>query len=219
MKLGIYGSGGLGREIYEIARRRNELTSRWGEIIFVDDFRREGPYFGTKVISLASLITSKTEYECIVAVGEPSSRKIMLERLLCSGINITKLIDPTAVVSPACELAEGVVICEYATIHCGAQVGLNSLVQPFCLLGHNVKVGKHSVLSAFCAPGGGVVIGNRVFVGLQCSIKESLTVGDDAIIAMGSVVFNDVPSGSTVVGNPARITKGSTDRKVFASTR
>ena len=35
--LGIYGAGGLGREILELARAINEKELRWDSIVFIDD--------------------------------------------------------------------------------------------------------------------------------------------------------------------------------------
>ena len=46
-------------------------------------------------------------------------------------------------------------------------------------------------------------------------IKEKLSVGNDAIIGMGAAVFRDVEAGTTVVGNPARVTRGNDKHKVF----
>ena len=46
LKLYIYGAGGLGREVYEVAARYNELHRKWIEIIFIDDFEGEGEFFG-----------------------------------------------------------------------------------------------------------------------------------------------------------------------------
>jgi maltose O-acetyltransferase len=47
-------------------------------------------------------------------------------------------------------------------------------------------------------------IGRNVWIGGGAIILPGVTVGDDAIIGAGSVVTRDVPSGITVVGNPAR---------------
>jgi maltose O-acetyltransferase len=52
-----------------------------------------------------------------------------------------------------------------------------------------------------------VRIGNHVWIGRNASILPGITVGDGAIIAMGSVVTQDVPAGAVVGGNPARILK------------
>ena len=45
--------------------------------------------------------------------------------------------------------------------------------------------------------------------------KEKITIGDDVIISMGAAVFRDVEAGATVVGNPARVTRGNDQHKVF----
>jgi maltose O-acetyltransferase len=49
-----------------------------------------------------------------------------------------------------------------------------------------------------------VRIGENVWIGGGVIILPGVTVGDDAIIGAGSVVTRDVPTGATVVGNPAR---------------
>jgi hypothetical protein len=55
MILGIYGSGGLGREIYDIAARRNSVSSLWNQIVFIDDFMDEGEFNGTNRIKFDSI--------------------------------------------------------------------------------------------------------------------------------------------------------------------
>jgi maltose O-acetyltransferase len=51
-------------------------------------------------------------------------------------------------------------------------------------------------------------IGRNVWIGGGAIILPGVTVGDDAIIGAGSVVTRDVPSGATVMGNPARSRNG-----------
>lgn len=47
------------------------------------------------------------------------------------------------------------------------------------------------------------VIGNDVWIGAQCLIKGGVTIGDGAVIGMGSVVTHDVPPYEIWGGNPA----------------
>jgi len=47
-------------------------------------------------------------------------------------------------------------------------------------------------------------IGVRCFIGAHSMLLPGITVGDGSIIAAGSVVTRDVPSGTIVAGNPAR---------------
>ena len=52
---------------------------------------------------------------------------------------------------------------------------------------------------------GRVEIGNRVFVGANSTILMNTKIGDDVIIAAGSVVTKDIPDNSVVAGVPAKI--------------
>ena len=217
MILLIYGASGLAKEIYDLIQR--SMPKRWEKILFIDDFRKEGSCYLSESVHFSSISklfpNGYNELEGIVAIGEPSNREILYKRFIKSGIKMATIIDKTSYVSPTARIEEGTVICEMTTIHADVFIGKNVLIQPFCNIGHDIKIGNHSVLSSFAAPGGGDVFGERVYVGMQSSIKEKLNIGDDAIIGMGSAVFRDIETGTTVVGNPARQTIGNKEHRVF----
>lgn len=48
-------------------------------------------------------------------------------------------------------------------------------------------------------------IGKNCFIGAHSVILPGVTIGDSSIVAAGSVVNRDVPPGSIVAGNPARV--------------
>ena len=52
-----------------------------------------------------------------------------------------------------------------------------------------------------------ITIGSNVWIGANCTILPGVTVGDDAVIAAGAVVREDVPPRSIVGGVPARVLK------------
>ena len=51
---------------------------------------------------------------------------------------------------------------------------------------------------------GKIKVGNNVFIGYNCIILPGVTIGDNSIVAAGSIVTKDVKSGFIVAGNPAK---------------
>lgn len=50
-----------------------------------------------------------------------------------------------------------------------------------------------------------VIIGNNVWIGANTIVLKGVSIGDGAIVAAGSVVTKEVPPGTMVAGNPARV--------------
>lgn len=221
MKLLIYGTGGLAKEVYDIVVR--STPTKYEHIYFIDDFVEEGVFYLSESVHFRSLPTKFEsnfhELEGVVAVGEPSIREKLTAKFDMLGINLATVVDRTSIISPTAFIEKGSIICEYTTIHANVTVGRGCLIQPYVDLGHDVKIGDYSVISTTCTPGGSNVFGKRVYMGMNSSTKQNITVGDDAIIGMGSVVFSNVEAGYTVVGNPARVTKGNDQHKVFKHSR
>lgn len=77
-----------------------------------------------------------------------------------------------------------------------------------CLVGHNVVFAtlNHGFApeerqSMLPAP---IVVGSNVWIGSNSTILQGVTIGDNSIIAAGSVVTKDVPANAIVAGVPAR---------------
>jgi acetyltransferase-like isoleucine patch superfamily enzyme len=52
-----------------------------------------------------------------------------------------------------------------------------------------------------------VVIGQRAWIGLNAFVGKGVTIGDESVIAAGSVVTHDVPPRSLAAGNPAQVVR------------
>jgi len=62
------------------------------------------------------------------------------------------------------------------------------------------RLAREAVTSAEVAP---VVIGRNVWIGIHCIIMRGVTIGDNSVVAAGSVVTKSVPPNTLVAGNPA----------------
>lgn len=57
------------------------------------------------------------------------------------------------------------------------------------------------------------VIGTNCFIGVGAIILPGVTIGNGSIVGAGSVVTRDVPPGSLVAGNPAKVLRKITAGK------
>ena len=215
MNLFIYGSGGTGCEIVDIALRCNALAPQWNTLHFVDDVRAEGEHYGLRVFSFEKMLQETEPCVCVIAQGEPSRRRILHNKLVAAKVSLGKVIDPSAVVSPSARIAPGCVIWPGVFISSLAQLDTNVIVQINSVIGHDAILGAHSVISSGVSIGGGSAVGTETFVGMGASVKEKITVGDYAIVGMGASLFSSLDANLVALGNPARAMQQNTERKVF----
>jgi len=83
-----------------------------------------------------------------------------------------------------------------------------------CLIGDRVSIFDsdfHEIDPALRRSGTGaskpVQIGNNVWIGSSVIIMKGVTVGDNSVIGVMSVVNRPVPPNSVAVGNPARVVR------------
>ena len=102
-------------------------------------------------------------------------------------------------------------------IHPGAQIGEGLFIDH----GHGVVIGETAILGDNVTLYQGVTLGgngkekgkrhptlgNNVMVSAGAKILGSFTIGENSKIGAGSVVLQEVPPNSTVVGVPGRIVK------------
>lgn len=69
---------------------------------------------------------------------------------------------------------------------------------------HNVYVDKNTVLSSCVDLSGSNIIGKDVWIGPNTCTSHEIIIGDYAFISLGSVLIQNVPAYSNMVGNPTR---------------
>lgn len=213
----VYGAGGFGKEVMDIARRQNAVTAQWTQICFVDDVRPERTRYNASLFPFASAeVQSLMDSAAFVlALGEPAAREALGEKLRGAGARIACVVDPSTLIADSAVLGEGAVIAPFCSISSDARLGRHACVNTMAIVGHDVQVGDHSVISSMVNLGGGCVIGAGSYIGMGALIKEGVRIGSNVIVGMGSVVYADIPDDVIALGNPARVARPNTDRKVF----
>lgn len=213
MKLAIYGAGGLGREVLELARQIQLAKPRWEDILFIDDIEPDRELKGVPVLTFSAAI--KQNIEVAIAVGEPDVRARLAERVISAGIALATLIHPAIKLSECASVGAGSILCQNAYVSCDTILGINVFMQPYSSIGHDCRLDDHCVISPLVTMGGNCHIGQRVFVGMGATIRERVSVGENSIVSMSAAVFNDLPADCIAVGNPARIVRKNENKRVF----
>lgn len=221
MKLFIYCGGGLGREIYDVCNRFNEVYFKYEEINFLDDslptrgnfFINNIPAYNKDSLSFQKILGSNDEF--LIANGEPSVRKNLFKSLSLDKKKFAKVICPSSIVSPSARLSNGIIISPQCSVQSQSRLGKNIFLNTQSVIGHNAKIGAHTVVSSKVNIGGNVLIGLSSYIGMGAQIKEGVRIGSNTIIGMGSVVYNDIPDNMIALGNPARPMKKNLSKKVF----
>lgn len=217
MKLFIYCAGGFGKEIMDMARRINKLENKWDEICFIDDIPTGSEFYGTELFNFQTLLDrfDKKSFQIAIANGEPTTRKILRERISKTGANFASLIDNTSIISPTATLGAGVIVSAKCFISSLAVIGHNTVLNTNALIGHDVTMGDNCSVSSAVNIGGNCSIGENSYIGMGAQIKQGITIGKEVIIGMGSIVHNDIQDGMIALGNPAKPIRRNVDKKVF----
>ena len=90
----------------------------------------------------------------------------------------------------------------------------NAIIHDATKLGDDCTVGHGAILH-------GCRSGDRCIFGMGCIVLNDVTIGDDCLIGAGALVTKRtvIPSGSLVLGNPARIVRELTKDEISKLTR
>jgi sugar O-acyltransferase (sialic acid O-acetyltransferase NeuD family) len=202
----LLGAGGLARETLAAVRTQPD---RWRPIGVLDDdpVRHGDVVDGVPVLGATERVH---EFEdaavvpCVASAHRPGGRLALARRLGLLGDRWATVVHPAASVAPGTEIGEGSVLLAGVVVTAAIQLGAYLVAMPHVLLTHDDRVADGVTLAGRATLAGGVLVEEAAYLGQGCLIREHVTVGANAVIGMGAVVLDDVPSGQTWVGVPAR---------------
>jgi len=173
------------------------------EVVFVSDVPSE-LVLGTAVISPDELTPDD---QLVIAVGSPGDRRAVAERL--QRIPAGKIIAPSALVGPGCEIGDGAILCDNTIVTASAVIGKHFHSNIFSYVAHDCVIGDFVTFAPRVSCNGRVHVHDGAYIGTGAVLREGkpnkpLVIGVGAVVGAGAVVLNDVAPGTTVVGMPAR---------------
>ncbi len=190
-KLYIYGCGGHGRSVAEVALFNYKAIG----IVFVDPNAKPGEkIWGFPVVRKMPPRISDVHY----AIGDNRARQL---RSAGKGVS---LIAGDAYVSAKALVGSGAFVGHRAYIGPGASVGAGSIINTAAILEHETRIGDYCHVSVGSVLCGRCEIGDRVFVGARAVLKDKIKICSDVVIGAGAVVVKDIVKRGLYIGCPAK---------------
>ena len=179
----IYGSGGHGLVVHEIALSLGETVSG-----FIDNNEALTTFNGLPVFHQLN-DTHLIDEKIVMAIGNNQVRK-----RIASEINrpFTTLISPLAYVSPSSRIEEGSVIAPNAAIQARAAIGKHCIVNTGAVIEHECLIADFCHISSNATVMGGCTIGEGTFIDAGACIARNVTIGKNVTIGIGVIITDDV---------------------------
>lgn len=199
----IVGAGGHGKVVADAALS----TGRWNALLFLDDAwpgkKENGPW------PIQGKIENLPEWrrqcgEAVVAIGDNRLRLTLQKRLADAGFEIVSVIHPSAEISRFARIGAGSVVFAKAVVNVDAMIEEGAIINTAATIDHDCRLGIGVHVSPGAHLAGGVSVGAFSWIGIGGVVRENISIGSDVIVGAGAAVVADIPSGTTVMGVPAR---------------
>ena len=204
----FWGATGQSRVLHEALQKSATLVA------LVDNRKLGETHLGVPLLHgemeldhwLAQRISNKKLHFAVAVGGARGRDRLMLmDALEHRGLVVHSIIHRTAFVASNAVIGDGAQILAQAAVCSGVQLGRGVIVNTAASVDHDCEIGDGVHVAPGARLAGEIKVGKRAFIGIGAVILPRLTIGDDAIVGAGTVVIRDVPAGTKVVGNPARV--------------
>lgn len=206
-RLVIVGAGGHGLVVRDIVMRAGTH-----EVVgFLDSAKPIGlSQRGLEVLgpveAVAELAVKHAFTKCLVAVGQNSTRRDCVERIMaaCPALSFPTMVHPSAVVASGVVLGAGTVVMAGAVLNPGCVIGRHCIINTGSRIDHETRLDDYTSLAPGVVIGGDVLIGPGSAICLGASLIHGVRIGSDVVVGAGALVLQDLPDLCVAYGSPAR---------------
>jgi sugar O-acyltransferase (sialic acid O-acetyltransferase NeuD family) len=204
-KIAIFGAGGFGQEalccLIDCLANTHVDYRDVAAFIIDDAYATDSTIKEVPVIPFSQF--NPLTHSVIVAVGDPLSRKAVVERFPKETTYAT-LIHPTAVVSKWVDIGAGSIITAGTIVTCNIKMGKHSHLNLHTTIGHDCIMGDYFTTAPAANISGHCHFEECVYVGTNVSVKQGISICSNVTVGMGAVVVKNITEGGVYIGNPLK---------------
>lgn len=208
----ILGGGGTAKDVLSIVNDIRSNGPRHEVVGILDDNPALEGQAVCDVPVLGPLDRAKSldDVFFVNCLGSPRNywkREAILSTLGLPTERFATLVHPTAAVSTSSIVGHGVVLYPHVVVMAGVRIGDHVTVLANTVMNHDVVVEDFCIITSGVNLSGGVRLQRGSYIGAGASLIQYCTVGEWALVGLGSAVVRDVPPWTVVAGRPARFVR------------
>lgn len=211
-KIVILGAGGDGLVLAEAIAQHNKQaveSDKMAVEAFLDDaYTVEGTYEGFRVLGglnfWCKLSPDILFIPAIQKVRDMPRRAARLEALEIPPERWATVVHPTAVIASCAKIGSGVYIGAFCSVQPRCVVGDFATLRAGAALGHDATVSRHAYVGPNAVLCGKTVLHCGAHLGPGAVLLDERSVGQFAVVGIGSAVTKNVTDYAVVMGNPAK---------------
>ncbi len=198
-KLMIFGAGGHGRVVAEIA----QLSGKYTDIAFLDDKAPDATFPYPYIGKCEKFANYQKDFDFFVAIGNATIRRWFQTEVEDAGGRIITLIHPASIISKDVTIGKGTVVMAGAIVNTGAQIGDGVILNTASSVDHDCVVEDFCHVSVGAHLCGTVHLGTGTWVAAGATVINNVTICPDCLIGAGATVTHDLQNAGIYKGTPA----------------
>jgi sugar O-acyltransferase (sialic acid O-acetyltransferase NeuD family) len=209
-KIAIFGAGGFGREVKSLIEDINKSLAQKDKYIivgFYDDNVEKATLIHNLTVlgGIKELNEIDSPLSLALAVGDPKTKKIILDKINNNNILYPNLIHPSVIKSNNnVELGKGNIIAANNLLTCDILIKDFVILNLSCTVGHDTIIGSYCSFMPSVNVSGEVVVEEQVYVGTGATIINQVIIKKNTLVGAGALVSKSLPENCTAVGVPAK---------------
>ena len=168
--------------------------------------------FGIKVLGDDDALDFYSSKDIMLANGIGSLpgknlRWKLAKKFRDKGYEFVNVIHPSAIIADGVQFGDGVQVMAGSIIQPGTSIGQDTIINTSSNIDHDCEISKNCHLSPSVTLSGGVKINNGTHLGTGTVVIQNIMIGSACIVAAGSVIYNDIADGVTLIQNKNNVIK------------